>query len=136
MKHPTEDDLPTQTRGEVRDDQFPTYQESVSAASVPPQPMEDEMKRTVELDTLDICDRISNLGNRLHIARLACDGLDGDDEGNILIGSMIFEIEQELKEIGDEIHPARPEEEIAHIKRDAEKRIAEWQGNGVEEVAS
>jgi hypothetical protein len=42
----------------------------------------------------------------------------------------------DLREIGDTIHPPLPNEEIAHIKREAERRIAEWQGNGVEEVAS
>jgi hypothetical protein len=81
------------------------------------------MKRTVEMDTDEISDRLSKVRGRLHIARLACDGLGGDDGGGSLIASMIFEIEEELKEISRKFHP--PACEIDHIRRQVEFGIAD-----------
>jgi hypothetical protein len=83
------------------------------------------MKRTVELDTDEISDRLSKVRRRLHIARLACDGLEGEDGGGSLIASMIFEIEEELEEINRNFHPPACEEEIDHIRRQVEVGIAD-----------
>jgi hypothetical protein len=82
------------------------------------------MKRTVELDTIEISDRLSKVRGRLHIARLACDGLGGDDGGGSLIASMISEIEEELKEISRKVHSPACEVEIDHIRRQVEFGIA------------
>jgi hypothetical protein len=67
---------------------------------------------------------LSKVRGRLHIARLACDGLGGDDGGGSLIASMIFEIEEELKEISRKFHPPACEEDIDHIRRQVEFSIA------------
>lgn len=75
------------------------------------------MKRTVELDTLKIADRLSKVCQRLHIARLACDGIEEGDDGGSLIANMIYEIEEEIEEISDVVHPPKPEEEIASVTR-------------------
>ena len=83
------------------------------------------MKRTVELDTDEISDCLSKVRRRLHIARLACDGLGGDDGGGSLIAGMIFEIEEELKEISRKFHPPACEGEIDHIRRQVEFGIAD-----------
>jgi hypothetical protein len=82
------------------------------------------MKRTAEFDTDEISDRLSKVRGRLHIARLACDGLGGDDGGGSLIASMIFEIEEELKEISRKFHPPACEGDIDHIRRQVEFSIA------------
>ena len=47
---------------------------------------------------------------------------------NVAIANMIMRLENELEQIGDEIHPSIPEDEITCIKRDAERRIAEING--------
>jgi hypothetical protein len=86
-------------------------------------------KRTVELDTLSIADRLYEIQTNLRIAALACDGLEDTSTGdNIAIANMIIGLERELETISEEIHPSIPEEEIAFIKRDAERRIAEING--------
>ncbi len=86
-------------------------------------------KRTVELDTLSIADRLDEIWTNLRIAALACDGLEGTSTGdNNAIANMIMRLESELEQIGDEIHPGKPEEEIAYMKRDAERRLAEIEG--------
>ncbi len=82
------------------------------------------MKRTVELDTDEISDHLSRVRGRLHIARLACDGLGGEDGAGSLIASMIFEIEEELKEITRKFYPPACDEEIDHIRRQVELGIA------------
>ena len=61
------------------------------------------MKRSVELDTDEISNGLTKVASRLHIARLACEGLASDDGGGKLIASMIFEIEQELKQISGKL---------------------------------
>lgn len=87
------------------------------------------MKRTVELDTLKIVDRLSDIRTNLRIVALACDGLEDVSTGdNVAIANMIMRLEGELKSTSEEIHPSVPEEEIAFIKRDAERRIAEIEG--------
>jgi hypothetical protein len=86
-------------------------------------------KRTVELDTLSIVDRLDEIRTNLRIAALACDGLEDTSTGdNEAIAAMIIGLERELETISEEIHPSIPEEEIAFIKRDAERRIAEING--------
>jgi len=57
------------------------------------------MKRTVELDADEILNSLTKVRNRLHVARLACEGLASDDGGGKLIASMILEIEQDLTQI-------------------------------------
>jgi hypothetical protein len=47
---------------------------------------------------------------------------------NSAIANMIIGLERELETISEEIHPSIPEEEIAFIKRDAERRIAAING--------
>ena len=87
------------------------------------------MKRTVELDTLSITDRLSDIRRNLRIAALACDGLDDTSTGdNVAIAGMIIGLERELETLSEEIHPPKPQEEIDFIKRDAERRIAEIEG--------
>jgi hypothetical protein len=83
------------------------------------------MKSTVELDIDEISDRLSKVRGRLHIARLACDGLGGDDGGGSLIASMIFEIEEELKEISRTFHQPACQGEMDHIRRQVEFGIAD-----------
>jgi hypothetical protein len=82
---------------------------------------EERMKRSVD-DTDEISDHLSRVRARLHIARLACDGLAGDD--GALIADLIFEIEEELKEIARQLYPPACEEGIEHIRRQVELGIA------------
>ena len=64
------------------------------------------MKRTVELDTLSITDRLSDIRRNLRIAALACDGLDDTSTGdNVAIAGMIIGHERELETLSEEIHP-------------------------------
>lgn len=49
------------------------------------------MKRTVELDTLTIVDRLSDIQSNLRIAALACDGWEDVTTGdNAAIANMIM----------------------------------------------
>ena len=61
------------------------------------------MKRTVELDADEILNSLTKVRNRLHVARLACEGLASDDGGGKLIASMILEIEQDLTQISGKL---------------------------------
>jgi hypothetical protein len=83
------------------------------------------MKRSVELDTDEISDGLNKARSRLHIARLACEGLTSDDGSGKLIASMIFEIEQELKQISGKLRTPSYEGEIDYIKRQVEVGIAD-----------
>jgi hypothetical protein len=83
------------------------------------------MKRTVELDTDEILDSLTKVGNRLHVARLACEGLASDDGGGKLIASMILEIEQDLKQISGKLCSPSCEGEIDYIRRQVEVGIAD-----------
>jgi hypothetical protein len=83
------------------------------------------MKRSVELDMDEISDGLTKVGSRLHIARLACEGLASDDGGGKLIASMIFEIEQELKQISGKLCTPSCEGEIDYIRRQVEVGIAD-----------
>jgi hypothetical protein len=74
-------------------------------------------------DTIELSDRLLKLRGRLHIARLACEGLDDEDGGGTLIANMIFEVEEELKETSSKLHAAC-ETEIGHIRRQVELGIA------------
>jgi hypothetical protein len=76
------------------------------------------MKRSAD-DTDEIFEHLSKVRARLHIARLACDGLPGDD--GALIASLIFEIEMELNEITRQ--PAC-EDGMENIKRQVESGLA------------
>jgi hypothetical protein len=83
------------------------------------------MKRSVELDTDEISNGLTNVASRLHIARLACEGLASDDGGGKLIASMIFEIEQELKQISGKLCTPSSEGELDYIRRQVEFGIAD-----------
>ena len=83
------------------------------------------MKRTVELDTDEILDSLTKVGNRLHVARLACEGLTSKDGGGKLIASMILEIEQDLKQISGKLCSPSCEGEIDYIRRQVEVGIAD-----------
>jgi hypothetical protein len=83
------------------------------------------MKRTVELDTDEILDSLTKVGNRLHVARLACEGLTSKDGGGKLIASMILEIEQDLKQISGKLCAPSCEGEIDYIRRQVEVGIAD-----------
>ena len=83
------------------------------------------MKRSIELDTDEISDGLTKVRSRLHIARLACEGLASDDGSGKLIASMIFEIEQELKQISERLFSPSCEGEIDHIRRQVEVGIAD-----------
>lgn len=79
------------------------------------------MKRSAD-DPDEIFDHLSKVRARLHIARLACDGLAGDD--GALIASLIFEIEMELNEITRQLYPPACEEGMEDIKRQVESGLA------------
>ena len=95
------------------------------------------MKRTVELDTDEISNSLTKVQSRLHIARLACEGLASDDGSGKLIASMILEIEQDLKQISGKLRSPSCEGEIDYIRRQVEVGIAdlikERQGDKPEE---
>jgi hypothetical protein len=78
------------------------------------------MSRSVD-DTDEISNHLSRVRARLHIARLACEGLAGDD--GAIIASLIFEIEEELKEITRRLYPPACEEGMEHIRRQVELGI-------------
>jgi hypothetical protein len=66
-------------------------------------------KRTVELDTLSIADRLDEIRTNLRIAALACDGLEDTSTGdNSAIANMIMRLESELEQIGDRYIPGSP----------------------------
>ncbi len=84
------------------------------------------MKRTVELDTVEIADKLGELASKVSMLGLAANGMDCfSDGGGGVIANFAFEIKGEIEEIAREVHPRRPKEEIAFIKRQAERRIAE-----------
>ena len=83
------------------------------------------MKRRVELDTDELSDQLNKVRSRLHIARLACEGLGTDDGGGKLIASMILEIELELKHISAKLCAPSCEGEIDNIRRQVEVDIAD-----------
>jgi hypothetical protein len=83
------------------------------------------MKRTVELDADEILNSLTKARNRLHIARLACEGLASDDGGGKLIASMILEIEQDLTQISGKLSSPSCEGEIDYIRRQVEVGIAD-----------
>jgi hypothetical protein len=83
------------------------------------------MKRTLELDTDEISDDLTKVRGRLHIARLACEGLASDDGGGKLIARMIFEIEEDLKEISAKLCTPSSERELDYIRRQVEFGIAD-----------
>ena len=96
------------------------------------------MKRSVELDTDEMSDQLTKVQSRLHIARLACEGLAREDGGGKLIAGMILEIEQELKQISGKLCTPPYEAEIDYIRRQVEVGIAdlikERQDGGGEEA--
>ncbi len=82
------------------------------------------MKRSVELDTWEIANRLTAVDNDLHLAQLACDGIEGDEEGGSIVANLIFKIREDLSNIADIIHPGPPVvEEVAHIRRVADAKI-------------
>jgi hypothetical protein len=83
------------------------------------------MKRTVELDTDEMSNGLTKVRSRLHIARLACEGLPSDDGSGKLIANMILEIEQELKQISSKLCSPSCEGEIDYIRRQVEVGIAD-----------
>ena len=84
------------------------------------------MKHTVELDTVEIADKLGQLASKVKLLALAANGIeDFNDNGGPVLANFAFEIEHEIKAIADEVHPPRPKEDIAFIKRQAEQRIAE-----------
>jgi hypothetical protein len=83
------------------------------------------MKRSIELDTDEISNGLTKVRSRLHIARLACEGLASDDGSGKLIASMILEIEQDLKQISGKLCSPSCEGEIDYIRRQVEVGIAD-----------
>ena len=82
------------------------------------------MKRSVELDTWEIANRLTAVDNDLHLAQLACDGIEGDEEGGSIVANLIFKIREELSNIADIIHHGPPVvAEVAHIRRVAEMKV-------------
>jgi hypothetical protein len=61
------------------------------------------MKRTAELDTLKIAERLSVESRKVRLAALATGGLDGEDAGPIEF--LLFEIEEEIDSIAETVHP-------------------------------
>ena len=87
------------------------------------------MKRSVELDTWEIANRLTAVDNDLHLAQLACDGIEGD--GGSIVANLIFKIREELSNIADIIHPGPPVvEEVAHIRRVADAKIEQLVKDG------
>ena len=58
------------------------------------------MKRTVELDTLAICDRLHDLSDELHALALVAKDLGSDAD----LGHALFKIARAVSAIGDEVH--------------------------------
>ena len=58
------------------------------------------MKRTVELDTLAICDRLHDLSDELHALALAANDLESDED----LGHALFKIARAVSAVGDEVH--------------------------------
>jgi hypothetical protein len=50
-----------------------------------------------------IADRLNTARRRLHIARLACEGMQ--DEGGEMVAELIAEIGDELEAVSGELHP-------------------------------
>jgi hypothetical protein len=90
---------------------------------------------TEKLTTAQMADTIDEINCRLCVAELACEGLGSDcgtrpgDAKNVAL--LIYQCRQGLRELSDAICPVDPKDEIAHIKRNAERRIAE-----IEEAAT
>jgi hypothetical protein len=78
------------------------------------------MLQAVELDTLDICDRLQNLSGQLRVLAIACNALEGDEDSG-LVANMIFDIASKVHDMGNEVHPSPP---IAD-KIDAMRQISE-----------
>ena len=61
------------------------------------------MKRTVELDTLAICDRLRDLSGELRALALTANDLEGDED----LGNALFKIARAVSAVGDEVHQRR-----------------------------
>jgi hypothetical protein len=93
------------------------------------------MKKTVELDTINICDRLHHLSYEPRVMALACKGMeDAEDSG--WVGNMIFDLAGKIHDIGDEICPSlfdppadRQMRQISKDRRDT-KIQAEMERNG------
>ena len=58
------------------------------------------MKRTVELDTLAICDRLHDLSDELQELALAANDFENDED----LGHALFKIARAVSAVGDEVH--------------------------------
>ena len=61
------------------------------------------MKRTVELDTLAICDRLRDLSGELRALALTANDLEGDED----LGHALFKIARAVSAVGDEVRQRR-----------------------------
>jgi len=58
------------------------------------------MRRTVELDTLSICDRLHDLSAELRALALTANDLEGDED----LGDALFKIARAVSAVGDQVH--------------------------------
>jgi hypothetical protein len=80
------------------------------------------MKKTVELDTLDICDRLQDLSGQLRVLALACNSLG--DTNSARVANMIFDVASLIHDIGDEVHPSPPiADKIVAMRNISEARL-------------
>ena len=61
------------------------------------------MRRTVELDTLSICDRLHDLSAELRALALTANDLEGDED----LGDALFKIARAVSAVGDQVHQGR-----------------------------
>ena len=61
------------------------------------------MRRTVELDTRAICNRLHDLSGELRELALAANDLEGDED----LGEALFKIARAVSAVGDEVHQIR-----------------------------
>jgi hypothetical protein len=58
------------------------------------------MKRTVELDTLAICDRLHDLSDELHALALTANDFESDED----LCHALFKLARAVSAVGDEVH--------------------------------
>jgi hypothetical protein len=76
------------------------------------------MKRTIELDTVDLADRLIDIRNKVACADSAVKGFrDGiDDHALSGLRDLLFEVEESLVAISKEVHPEAALAEIETVQ--------------------
>jgi hypothetical protein len=79
------------------------------------------MRKSVELDTIKLASRLSEVRSRLTLAWAAVNGLEDVEQGAAEICNLLHEISAEVKAIEDAIHPPLSERQIVQFNRESEK---------------